>query len=97
MRIRVLWVVLGLSSWGMGCGILPGEDGTACPAVVVSARPAGGGACREFGDPCQVPDGFVTCCSPSNGSCFSGDQCVDDPLDACDPGSGGTNCQHICR
>ncbi len=106
MRKYVLGIVVGLAGWGVGCGVPPpveglpvetgpGGDGP-CPAVVVSARPAGGGACREFGDPCKVPQGYITCCSPST-QCFGSAQCVDDPLDSCDPRSGATNCQHICQ
>ncbi|MBL0696572.1 hypothetical protein JJE73_23280 [Comamonas sp. JC664] len=75
------------------------DNGEGCAQVVVFARPAAGGAeCRSFATPCDVPAGFIKCCGGFYGGCVSpGTRCVDDPLDACSPGSGATDCPGICQ
>ncbi len=91
-----LFAVVGLAWAVVGCGNVS-EDTEVCPEVVTAARPPGGGACQNFGNPCQVPDGYVHCCNVPNGFCSGNEQCVDDPKDACDPQAGGTGCQGICQ
>ncbi len=91
-----LFAVVGLGALGLGCGVLP-EGPEVCPAVVVSARPPEGGDCRNFGDPCQVPDGYVYCCNVENEFCSGNERCVDDPKDTCDPSVGEIKCQGICQ
>lgn len=88
--------VLGVTSAVSGCGVLPG-GAQECAEVVVSARPPEGGACQDFGNACQVPDDYVFCCNVPNGFCSARQECVDDPRDTCDPSTGGTGCQGICR
>ncbi|NOK01759.1 MULTISPECIES: hypothetical protein [Myxococcus] len=81
------------------CSGTSGDDGDACVQVRVFARPASGDAeCRSFATPCDVPRGYVECCGGFHGDCVStGTRCVDDPLDACSPGSGAKDCPGICQ
>lgn len=91
-----LFAVVGLASSVFGCGSTE-EDSEVCIEVLVAARPPQGGPCQTFNNPCVVPDGYVGCCNVPNGFCSGVEQCVDDPLDACDPQAGGTGCQGICQ
>jgi len=81
------------------CHAAPQGDGVGCAQVLVFARPSSGDSeCRSFSTPCDVPEGYVECCGGLYGGCVSpGTQCVDDPLDACSPGTGAADCPGICQ
>ncbi|RKH72487.1 hypothetical protein D7X96_04770 [Corallococcus interemptor] len=94
------WMRLGLMSvLGLTGCLGDGEEGPrTCPQVVVFAR-SDTETCKSFPTPCDVPEGWVECCGGLFGGCagnVSGNTCVDDPTDTCQPG-GSADCPGICE
>ncbi|ATB44032.1 hypothetical protein CYFUS_009513 [Cystobacter fuscus] len=80
-----------------GCGDRPVDEEPVCREGRTFARPAAGGNCENYASSCDVPAGAVLCCGGFVfGGCPTSKRCVDDPLDACDPGQ-TSDCPGICQ
>jgi hypothetical protein len=101
LRLCAMFASCGLLACGspsLPDGNGPPDAGPSCNAKIVYARPAAGVDCEQFASPCDIPGGYVQCCSGfTYGACASQNlRCVDDPTDTCDPQRSAA-CPGICQ